>query len=279
MAGGTSDFDYCAQTLKRWDYDRYFMTLLAPARLRPALLALYAFNVEVAKTRESVSEAMLGEIRLQWWREAIAGLFADSPRDHAVVRAIHAAWAGRPEAAPGFTGLIDARAFDLTDQAPATLETFLRYTEETGGALTALAGQAAQLPARFSKNVRAAGQAYAIAGLLRAIPAHARHGRSYLPRDLLIQAGLEPEDVHRGAAVVPIVRALAARAESLIGQIAETAPEIARRHRHLLLPARLARFDLRRLAAAAHDPERLPAMTPRLPRQWCLLTGVLSRPL
>jgi len=53
--------------------------------------ALYAFNYEVARVRESVSEPMLGQIRLQWWRENIAAAFAgEAPRDHPIVAALTA---------------------------------------------------------------------------------------------------------------------------------------------------------------------------------------------
>ena len=45
---------------------------------RPAahLFALYAFNLEIARVREPVSEPMPGEIRLQWWRDALVGAAA-----------------------------------------------------------------------------------------------------------------------------------------------------------------------------------------------------------
>ena len=62
---------YCADQVRRQDRERYLTALFAPAGRREDLFALYAFNLEVAKTAEVVSEAMVGRIRLQWWREAI----------------------------------------------------------------------------------------------------------------------------------------------------------------------------------------------------------------
>ena len=77
---------YCGDQIRRYDRDRFLTALFAPADRREDLFALYAFNLEVAKTREVASEAMLGQIRLQWWRDALDEVFAGKPpRQHAVV--------------------------------------------------------------------------------------------------------------------------------------------------------------------------------------------------
>src|SRR5271156_3271915 len=62
--------------VRRHDRDRFQTALFAPAARREALFALYAFNYEIARVRESVREPMLGQIRLQWWREAIDAAYA-----------------------------------------------------------------------------------------------------------------------------------------------------------------------------------------------------------
>ena len=56
---------YCQNQVRQHDRDRYLTALFAPPARRPGLFALYAFNLEVAKVREAVSEPMLGHIRLQ----------------------------------------------------------------------------------------------------------------------------------------------------------------------------------------------------------------------
>ena len=114
---------YCAAEVRRADYDRFLAALFAPAPAREGLFALYAFNHEVAKVRETVSEPMLGQIRLQWWREAIDGLYAGKARAHPVVEALardaRVREGGLSRA--HFDRLIDAREFDLAGRAPATL--------------------------------------------------------------------------------------------------------------------------------------------------------------
>ena len=82
---------YCAGQVRAHDRDRYLTATLAPADRREALFALYAFNLEIARTREVISEPMVGQIRLQWWREAIGGVYEDDPRAHEVVRPLAAA--------------------------------------------------------------------------------------------------------------------------------------------------------------------------------------------
>ena len=56
------------------EYDRYLAALLAPKAARPGLIALAAFQGEVARAVETVNEPIMGEIRLQWWRDALPGL-------------------------------------------------------------------------------------------------------------------------------------------------------------------------------------------------------------
>ena len=81
-------FAECARLVRERDPDRYFSALFAPEERRRFLLALYAFNHELARIGETVREPMLGEIRLQWWRETLEGARAGRPRPHHVARAL-----------------------------------------------------------------------------------------------------------------------------------------------------------------------------------------------
>src|SRR5512135_1463257 len=75
----------CGQRVRHYDHDRYLTCLFAPDDRREALFAIFAFNHEVAKTREVVREPILGQIRLQWWRDSIAALYAGEVRRHEVI--------------------------------------------------------------------------------------------------------------------------------------------------------------------------------------------------
>ena len=74
-----TDAEFCAQQLRRLDHDRYLTTLFAPGGARERLIALYAFNTEVARVGETVSEPLIG----QMWAALVEGRFAAGDLDDA----------------------------------------------------------------------------------------------------------------------------------------------------------------------------------------------------
>ena len=81
-------FSYCAELVRHNDKDRFLASLFAPSEERIFLLALYAFDIETAKVREAVQDPMVGNIRLQWWHEAMAGLRNEEADAHPVLTAL-----------------------------------------------------------------------------------------------------------------------------------------------------------------------------------------------
>lgn len=240
---------YCAAEVRRADYDRYLAALFAPQEARERLFALYAFNHEIAKVRETASEPMLGQIRLQWWREAIEGIYAGAPRKHAVVEALHAAVAAAPPARADFAALFDAREFDLAGRAPASLAALEAYGEGSSSRLLYLA--AAMLGARDEQTraaLRPLGIAWALTGLIRAIPFHARAGRQYVPADIADEAGLTEAALFALKPCEPLGRAVAAMADAAERHLAAAAAgTVERAARPLTLFAPLTRAYLRQL--------------------------------
>ena len=78
----------CEALVRAADKDRFLCSLFAPAAHRGALHALYAFNLEIARVRESIHEPLAGEIRLQWWSDAIAGNAAGEVAANPVAAAV-----------------------------------------------------------------------------------------------------------------------------------------------------------------------------------------------
>src|SRR5258706_13564853 len=99
----------------RADPDRYVAALFTSPGRRRALIALYAFNIEVARIREIVHEPMVGHIRLGWWREQIAAIFERRPVTMPVAVALGEAVDvfGLPRSL--FESYLDARALDLAE--------------------------------------------------------------------------------------------------------------------------------------------------------------------
>src|SRR5207302_3959729 len=129
-----------AALVRRHDRDRYQTALFAPVDRREALFALYAFNYEIARVRELVSQPMLGQIRLQWWREAVAAAFAGAPpRQHEVAQPLSAVIADHRLTRVHFDRMIDTRERDLAEEPPATLGDLEDYAEGTAATLLFLA--------------------------------------------------------------------------------------------------------------------------------------------
>lgn len=200
---------YCADQVKRYDRDRYTICASVSREARSALCALYAFNLEVSKIREIVSEPMLGQIRLQWWREAIDGIYQGTPRDHAVVTALAAAIGRHNPPQARFDRLIDSREFDMEDRQPHTVEDLKNYVDATSGELTCLALHMLQVFDDMILDIgRLAGAAWALNGLLYAIPFHAAQGRCYLPRALTEEHGVSVDALYAGSGDAGLCRAV-----------------------------------------------------------------------
>ena len=61
--------------LKKADPDRYRAALMADVQGRTDLLILYAFHYELSKVPDVTSEPMVGQIRYQWWRDAVDEIY------------------------------------------------------------------------------------------------------------------------------------------------------------------------------------------------------------
>ena len=245
----------------RYDPERRLAALFAPAERRLGLLALLAFNLEVAKTAEVVSEPLIGRIRLQWWRESLDGIEGGAARRHAVVEAL--AEAIRRYALPRapLDSLIEARELDLDPEPPPDLPALLRYAEATGGGLTGLGLRLLAAPEpppeAALEAARQVGTAWALVGLLRAVPFHARQKRLYLPADLVASAGLELGglfELRPSPALSRVTEALAEAAEQRLAAARRLRPAVPRPLRAALLSAVLADGHLKRLRRAGQDP-------------------------
>ncbi|MFN3214403.1 MAG: squalene/phytoene synthase family protein [Henriciella sp.] len=76
------------QRIQTVDEERWLSSRYAPDQARRALIILYAFYYELARVRVVVTDHTMGQIRFQWWRDALSELRAGAPRQHDVVLAI-----------------------------------------------------------------------------------------------------------------------------------------------------------------------------------------------
>ncbi len=187
---------YCGEYLRTNDPDRYFLSLLTPEPFQESVWALGAFNIEIAKTREVVTDTTIGLIRLQWWRDALANVYENNQvLKHEIVESLAAAIQSNNLPRKDFDHLIYAREFDLQDVAPASLEGLLNYCDFTHTPLLALTLRCLGLQIEDAALSPIA-IAYSITGLLRAMPYHAHQHRCYLPADLIEQHGVREQDIY-----------------------------------------------------------------------------------
>lgn len=64
--------------LKRTDENRWLATRYAPAEARERLVAIYLLHQELGRALQA-REAMLGKIRIQWWRETLEQIAGAGP--------------------------------------------------------------------------------------------------------------------------------------------------------------------------------------------------------
>ena len=269
-----------AAITRRHDRDRFQTALFAPAARREALFALYAFNYQIARVREAVTQPMLGRIRLQWWRENIAAAYENSPaRRDEIVEALTAAIRERRLTRVHFDRLIDAREADFDEHPPASLAALECYAEGTSTQLVYLALEALGASDHAAREAgHHIGIAYALAGLLRALPLLTEAGRSVIPADIAAPAWLDLGDrraLRSSTALRVAVGEIAAAAEGHLRAAREKGPAVARAALPALLPAVVAGRSLTRLRRARYNPFD-PALARRDPLQsWRLAAAAL----
>ena len=221
--------DRVRRIAKSGDPDRSLAALFAPREARADLFALIAFNVELARIAEIVTEPGLGAIRLQWWHEAIDRAAKGEATGHQVADAIGAAMRKGELSRAHINALIDARNFDIETRIMPDWAALEAYLAATAGGLFALGGEC--LGSRgpsLEKAATQAGLAYGLTGLMRALPVHAVSGRVYLPADALLRHGTSPEAILAGKSSDGLLAVLADLRLKARQALAESSRHVAR---------------------------------------------------
>jgi phytoene synthase len=267
-------YAHCENLVRAGDKDRYLASLFAPADRRPALYALYAFNLEIARVRELAREPMAGEIRLQWWRETLAGTRAGEAAANPVAAALMETMAHFGLSAEILANLIEARAFDLYDDPMPTLDAFAAYGRRTASGLIELCARVLDAGhADVGELAGPAGLAYATTGLLRTFALHASRGQLYLPADLLDRHGAQASDIMAGRPTPALRAALAelrAFARQNLAAFAARGAALPAAIVPAILPVALVRLYLDRMERRDYDPFTTPVEVAQWRRQWTL---------
>jgi 15-cis-phytoene synthase len=216
--------------------DRYLAALLAPPEARDGLLALAAFAAETARIAVQVREPIMGEIRLQWWRDAISASGRGEPTGNPVADALTAAITRHGLPLAPFETLLDARGEELTRDFPpddAALDRHLADTEGTLFSLGLAVVSSRERPAGTDALVHAASVCYGLARGLGRLPLALRYGGIVLSLERLEQAGISPGMLaadpiapETAAAIDNIARGLEVRARAALDEVRHGFPDL-----------------------------------------------------
>jgi len=263
----------CAELVRRGDPDRWATARLA-GPMAGRLMALYAFNLEVARIPSAVSEPMLGEIRLQWWRDATAEIFDGAePRRHEVVAPLAETIRAADLPREPFEALLDARSYDLAGPAIADRALFDAYLDGTAGRLMELAALALGADEAERRAARLYGKASGAGALIRALPALYARGGDPIPTE----AAPDRNALAEGRTPETVRAALREIATDALGWMAEARRT---RVREPVRPALLAGWRgeaaLRTAARPGFELHRDLAEPSEFRRRWGLLRRVWS---
>jgi 15-cis-phytoene synthase len=268
-----SYYEHCAALVREADRDRYLATLFAPAAHRDALFALYAFNVEIARVRDLAREPIPGEIRLQWWREALSGEREGEATAHPVAAALRETLKRYGFVAAPLLELIDERAFDLYDEPMATVGALELYAIRTQSPIFAMAagilGGGAVPGELFTLD---ASVAFAIAGVLRNLGRHTARRQLYVPEEILDRHKVRAADIFAERAGAPLLAALAELRALARNHLAAAQEKLKFAPAEILpafLPVALVGPQLREMERLSHRPFA-PRPMSLLRRQWLL---------
>jgi phytoene synthase len=191
---------HAATFLRANDRDRYLASLILRPGQRDAVQALWAFSADVASIRERAREPAAGEIRLQWWADALSGKEHGAVRANPLADALLRAIEDARLPAGALLRLVAARRFDLYDDPMPDVQAFEGYAGETASVLYQLAAMILNEGAEVASGDAAGhlGVAHALVGHLRAFGLNASRGRLFLPLDVFAANGVTEAEIFSG---------------------------------------------------------------------------------
>ena len=205
--GETQSFalDHCTALVKAADEDLWLCLPYVDRTDRLRVAALYALAVELRRIPAAVSEAPLGEIRLQWWRDALDELcHGENPRAHPVVQALAVSGAVDQRMREIAECGIEARARLLYDDAFAGAADLGEFFAVAEGWLAEVL-----MPGADAPTLRAAAAAYGLARWSPALNVSLKDDPFAHAAALLQRAGLP--DLRPSGAYLVLVRGYIAR--------------------------------------------------------------------
>ncbi len=268
------DNEIAAALVRGCDRDRYWSALFAPASCRADLLALYAFNAELARIPALVSEPMAGQIRLQWWRDAVDLAAPGRKTGNPTADVLASAIVRNDLPKDRLMQMIDEGVPELFGEAPADMKALELYCRETFGTLFEMASRILGDASEKARSTAAdAGLAFGLMHVLRTLPYQASQRKLLLPSGLLEEKGVDVAMVFQGKASAELDAVLAelrGAAHAALMRFKEAAPNLDRTSWTAFLPVALVGPYLKMMAKPGFDALQETATLSPFRRFWLI---------
>lgn len=226
------DQNVIAAQLRDLDRDSYLASLVLPQQSRAAIQTLYAFAGELAAIRHRVSEPMPGEIRLQFWHDALEGEGHGDVDGNPLAKALFATLKTHQLSTVPLLRMVAARRFDLYQDPMPDQNQFEGYAGEVASinlqyAAQICAGEAAE-PELFNDAAGHLGVALTYLRALYSFEYDRRRAQIFLPLSIFHAFGLGDKDILAATKKNELVAALSACAEEARNHLSKASTAIHR---------------------------------------------------
>ena len=202
-----------------YDSPSYTLAHFINPRMIPAYMAIRAFNIELTRIPDVVSNPTIGSMRMQFWRQTIDSTFAEKPPEEPVAILLASyIYQGHKLSKTWFHRIINTRDHQLSHPGFASLTDLESYAESTYSTLLYLSLSALPLNSLTMDHLAShIGKAAGITTVLRGVPLLAfppppnhhslnppgtglpptrgRQGTIALPLDVMSSSGVREEDI------------------------------------------------------------------------------------
>jgi len=253
--------DYCFKKLRQYDFENFLCTLLLPERARRGAIAIRAFNIEIAQVRDSIKDRMIGDMRMQFWRDSVDAMYESKttvPQGNPIIGELHSAIETHGLTKSWLMRIIESRQEHLAEKPHPTLDDLETYAETTVSSVNYLLLETLGIrDVRVDHAASHLGKAQGLVTAIRAVPFHAKKRQVLLPIDVLIKHGASAEDFiqeRRTEAVREVIFDLASQAHAHLDAGRSMADHVPKPARPALLTSVATHDFLMRLRKLHFDP-------------------------